>query len=128
MAVAGFPIGQRSRLAGPVQRIVRRHSTWSRRIHSLLTTTKLARNGIVHEGYRDVEVRQQMPSADERDLLIFLRCALVSLHEHTEYVLANGAAPLARLWDDGSLSDDSMQKRAAWTVQCLEGEHDRFAK
>lgn len=121
MYASGFPIGRRSRSAASLAKTVPRHGVWRKRILKLLEATRSTRNGIVHEGHRDVDVRSVLGPQDESDSLLFLRLALRCLDEHAEARLSRGSAPLAVLWGSDSVNIETMQQNASWIVTRLEG-------
>lgn len=120
MYASGFPIGRRSAAAASLARTVPRHSLWRRKLLKLMEATRSTRNGIVHEGHRDVDVRSVLGPENESDSLLFLRLALNCLHEHAEATLTRGAAPVAALWGSGSVDIERMQRNASWIVTRLE--------
>lgn len=124
MYASGFPIGRRAPSAAALTRAVPRHGIWRKRILKLLETIRRTRNGIVHEGYRDVDVRSVLGPEDETDSLLFLRLALRCLDEHAESALSHGSSPLTSLWESGSVTIETMQRNALWIVKQLES-HSR---
>jgi hypothetical protein len=125
MYASGFPIGRRSRSATALAKSIPRHGMWRKRILKLLEAVRRTRNGIVHEGHRDVDVRSLLGPQDETDSLLFLRLSLRCLDGHAEEKLSRGSAPLTVLWEVDSIASETMQQNASWIVKHLEGEFSR---
>lgn len=119
MYACGFPLGRRSQQAASYKKRVPRHGNWRKRIFALLEATRRTRNGIVHEGHRDVDIRTVLGPEIETDALLFLKLSVSCLHVHAESWLHRGAAPLAVLWNN-SIDLAAMEKNATWIVQRLE--------